>query len=168
MLIRSHLRVWAVAILLVGAISLVARADDKPAAKKAAEKKAAAAKDESDSEAMEKMEKDDKDEEEMGDGKGRMPTYFARLGLTPDEKTKIQASLAKFDDSIKKAEAEVKKLHADRDTAAEKLLTSDQHKMLTKIRDEAKAARAKKAADTPSKKKSKKGNGEIRKVRRKV
>ena len=28
MLIRSHLRVWAIAVLLVGAISLVGRADD--------------------------------------------------------------------------------------------------------------------------------------------
>ena len=147
MLIRSYLRVLAATMIVAGASNFVARADNKPT-----EKPAAAAKVAGDREVMEQDEKDD----ETADGKGRLPVYFAKLGLTPAEKEKIQAAMAKFDDPIKKAEAEAKKLHADRDSAAEKLLSADQHKLLAKLRDEAKAARANKSAETPAKKKSKK------------
>ena len=61
-------------MIVAGASNFVVRADNKPT-----EKPAAAAKVAGDREVMEQDEKD----EETADGKGRLPVYFAKLGLTP-------------------------------------------------------------------------------------
>ena len=76
----------------------------------------------------------------------RLPPHYGDV-INEDQRDKIAAAFAKYNTKLAKLKAEIKTLSAERDKALEDLLTADQRTKLAKLKEDAKAKRAKTAAN---------------------
>lgn len=81
----------------------------------------------------------------------RLPSYYAQLGLTDAQRTRIRELQLEFQPEIEKLEAELTKLKKRQTEEFEKILSPKQTKKLTDLREQAKAKRKKKALEKASK-----------------
>lgn len=83
---------------------------------------------------------------------GRLPGNFGKLNLTDEQKTKIYAVQASYESKLDELNAQLKALKEKQAAETEAVLTPDQMKILTGLREEAKKKAASKAkAATPEK-----------------
>lgn len=80
--------------------------------------------------------------------KGRVPAYFAQVGLSGEQKEKIYSVQADYNSKIGELKKQIAELTSKRDAEVESVLTETQKKQL----DDLRAAAKKKAADRKKKK----------------
>jgi Spy/CpxP family protein refolding chaperone len=71
-----------------------------------------------------------------------LPDYFGRIGVSPEQRTQLDAIRADYDKRIADLEQQIEQLEAERDARLEEKLTPGQKLRLTELRAEAKAREA--------------------------
>lgn len=77
--------------------------------------------------------------------RGRLPAHYGRV-VSSEQREKIYQLQADYAAKVEALKQQMEKLLADRDAAVEGVLTADQRRQIAKLRDEAQAARAARAA----------------------
>lgn len=90
------------------------------------------------------------DKKEPKKARGRVPAYFAQVGLSGEQREKIYSLQADYNGKIDELQKQVAELESKRDAEVEAVLTDAQKKQL----DELRAAAKKKADERKGKKKA--------------
>ena len=73
--------------------------------------------------------------------RGRLPNHFGKLGISDEQRTRIYAIQADYDDRVDALLAQIEELVADRDNDIDAVLTDGQRARLRELRAEARNKR---------------------------
>lgn len=101
---------------------------------------------------LQKKAKEQKEQKKRKKARGRLPNYYARVGISKEQRERIYSIQAQYNEKIEALEKQLAELKSKRDAEVEAVLTPEQKKKLASLREEAakkRKSRKKKSSKKP-------------------